>query len=116
MKSHTEVVMSFGTGIIHSKLYNQKLNTKRLMEAELVGMGEYLPYNIWLMMFLEEQGYKIEENNIYKDNEIIICMENMEEMYVLRIIDTGTFGISLLSIDLMKMRCLSIFVPQNGCW
>ena len=51
MKSRTEGLVSLVTGLIHIKSPKQNLNTKRLEGAELVGMGEYLAYNIWLKMF-----------------------------------------------------------------
>ena len=43
MRSHAGVVMSFVTGIIHRKHPNHILNTKISMEAQLMGMSEYLP-------------------------------------------------------------------------
>ena len=38
-------------------------------------MGEYVPYNIWFMMFMSAQGYGIENNVIYQDNQSTIRME-----------------------------------------
>ena len=62
MKSHTGGVMSFGTGGIICKLTKQKLNTKSSTEAEFVGASDYLPNTLWVKMFLEAQGYKIQES------------------------------------------------------
>ena len=62
MRSHTGGSISMGMGVIHCKSSRQKLNTKSSTEAELVGVSEYLPYNIWLMHFLKQQGYDIEVN------------------------------------------------------
>ena len=67
--------MSLGWGVLHAKSSKQKLNTKSLREAELVGMSGYISYNIWLVNFLKEQGYKIKENIIYQDNESTIRMK-----------------------------------------
>ena len=75
MCSHTRGAMSMGWGVLHSKSSKQKLNTKSSTEAELVGVSEYLPHNIWLMNFMEEQGYKVEHNVLYQDNESAIKME-----------------------------------------
>jgi hypothetical protein len=47
---------------------------KSSTEAELVGVSEYIPYNIWLLMFLKEQGYEIKENILYQDNQNTIRM------------------------------------------
>ena len=75
MRSHNVGAMSFGTGPIDSNLSKQKLNTKILAEAELVGMSEYLPYNRWLTMFLEERRYNIKDNIIYQDDQGAIRTE-----------------------------------------
>ena len=53
------------TGGAMCKFSKQKLNSISLAEAELVVMSEYLPLFIWLMVFLEEQVYAIEDNMIY---------------------------------------------------
>jgi hypothetical protein len=75
MKSHTGGVMSFGTGGIVCKPTKQKLNTKSSMEAEFVGASDYLPNMLWVKMFLEAQGYKIQESFFEKDNESAIKLE-----------------------------------------
>ena len=75
MRSHTGGTMSFGTGVIHTKSSKQKLNTKSSTEAELVGVSEYLPYHIWLVNFLEYQGYDIKNKILYQDNQSAIKME-----------------------------------------
>ena len=67
--------MSFGIGALHTKSTKQKLNTKSSTEAELVGVSEYLPYHIWLINFLEHQGYKVKEKLLFQDNESTIRME-----------------------------------------
>jgi len=67
--------MSFGLGTLHARSTKQKLNTKSSTEAEIVGMSDYLPFNIWLRMFLEEQGYFLTNNIVYQDNQSAIRME-----------------------------------------
>ena len=67
--------MSYGLGILHGKGVKQKLNLKSSTEAELVGVSNYLPYNIWMLYFLEHQGYKIMKDVIYQDNQSAIRME-----------------------------------------
>ena len=75
MKSHTGGVMSFGTGGIICKSTKQKLNTKSSTEAEFVGASDYLPNTLWVKMFLEAQGYKIQESFFEQDNESAIKLE-----------------------------------------
>jgi hypothetical protein len=69
MKSHTGGVVSFGRGAAMSKSSKHKLNTKSSTEAELVGASNYLPYPIWAKRVLEAQGYPLEENIFYQDNQ-----------------------------------------------
>ena len=38
-------------------------------------MSEYLPYNIWIRNFLIEQGYEVNENTMFQDNQSAIRME-----------------------------------------
>ena len=80
MKSHTGGVMSFGRGVIHARSNKQKLNTKSSTEAEVVGVSDYLPFNIWVRMFMEDQGYKLKENILYQDNESAIKLESNGRM------------------------------------
>ena len=75
MRSHTGGTMSFGTGVIHTRSSKQKLNTKSSTEAKLVGVSEYLPYHIWLVNFLQHQGYNIKNKILYQDNQSAIKME-----------------------------------------
>ena len=74
MRSQTGGTMSFGWGVLHGRSSKQKLNTKSSTEAELVGMSEYLPYNIWLLNFLHAQGCKVHSNILYQDNQSTIRM------------------------------------------
>ena len=42
-------------GIIHCRSSKQKFNNKSTTESELVGTSEYVPFNIWIVMFYETQ-------------------------------------------------------------
>ena len=68
MREYTGGAISMGYGIIHVKASKQKINMKSSTESELVGMGEYVPYDTWFMMFMSVQGYGVEKNLIYQDN------------------------------------------------
>jgi hypothetical protein len=74
MRSHTGGVMSMGRGMIHCRSSKQKLNTKSSTEAELVGTSEYVPFNIWILMFMKKQGYDIKKNILFQDNKSTIRM------------------------------------------
>ena len=75
MKSHTGGIMSMGTGAIHQRSTKQKLNVKSSTEAEVVGTSDYAPYNIWMRNFLAVQGYKLQDNILFQDNQSAIKME-----------------------------------------
>jgi hypothetical protein len=75
MRSQTGGCMSMGRGTIHAKSSKQKLNTKSSTEAEVVGLSDYIPYTIWLVQFLTAQGYTLQTNHVYQDNQSAIKME-----------------------------------------
>ena len=55
MRGHTGGAMSFGRGVMHARAGKQKLNVKSSTEAELVGISEYLSYNIHITNFMENK-------------------------------------------------------------
>ena len=63
MRSHTGAVILFGLGAALSMSTKQKINTKSSTEAELVGVDDSLPFNIWCLYFLQEQGYRGQSSN-----------------------------------------------------
>ena len=74
MKSQTGGTMSLGVGVLHAKSGKQKLNVKSSTESELVGCSDYIPYNLWLLMFMHMQDYFIKDNVLYQDNQSTILM------------------------------------------
>ena len=75
MRGHTGGTMSYGTGVIHAKSNKQKLNVKSSTECEIVATSEYCPFNIWIMMFMEAQGYPLKNNILLQDNQSAIRIE-----------------------------------------
>ena len=69
--------MTMGQGTIMSMSRKQKLNTKSSTTAELVGADDATTMMLWTKLFMEEQGYKIEENVLllYQDNKSAILLE-----------------------------------------
>jgi hypothetical protein len=74
-KSHTGGVMTFGGGAIQSVSRKQKLNTRSSTEAELVGADDVATMILWTKLFLEDQGYPVEKNILYQDNQSAILLE-----------------------------------------
>ena len=61
MRNHTGGGASFGRGIFMNMSRKQRMSTSSTTESEVVGISDYLPNSIWLMHFLEAQGYKIKK-------------------------------------------------------
>ena len=80
MRSHTGGAISMGLGVLHARSSKQRLNTKSSTEAEVVGVSDYLPYNLHFVMFLREQGYTVRKNVLFQDNESAIKMETNGRM------------------------------------
>ena len=75
MRSHTGGTISMGYGMINFHSSKQMLNTKSTTESEIVGISEYVPFNICIVIFYEAQGYKITKNILFQENESAIKME-----------------------------------------
>ena len=75
MRNHTGGGITFGRGVLMSCSVKQKLNTTSSTESEVVGAADYLPNTIWLMKFLECQGYKLKKSILHQDNESAIKLE-----------------------------------------
>ena len=67
--------MTFGRGAIQSLSRKQKLNTKSSTEAELVGADDASTMILWTRLFLEQQGYPIDQNILYQDNKSTILLQ-----------------------------------------
>ena len=78
MRGHTGGNMSMGKdvrGLIISISKKQKLNTKRLTEAELIGADDAMPHMLWTRYLLKAQGYGIDKNILYQDNTSAMLLE-----------------------------------------
>ena len=53
----------------------EKYKYQKIAEAEIVGVRDYLPYKIHLVMFLEHQGYPTLNNIVFQDDQSAIRIE-----------------------------------------
>ena len=67
-KSHTGATMSLGGGAICSVSTKQKVNTRSSTEAELVSIDDVISKVLWTKLFLESQGYAVNQNILLRDN------------------------------------------------
>ena len=58
-----------------TRCQKQKLNVKSSTEGEIVGVSDYLPNMIWVRMYLEAQGYALDENILFQDNQSAMKIE-----------------------------------------
>ena len=63
MKIQTVVMISMGLCVTRFRSSKKKLNMKSSTESELVGASDYVPYNIWYIVFKHRQGYLNKSNN-----------------------------------------------------
>ena len=74
-RGHTGTVMSLGKGAVLSSSAKQKLNTKSSTESELVGAHDGLSLILWSRYFIEAQGYTIDHNILYQDNQSTMLLQ-----------------------------------------
>ena len=72
LRSHNGAAMTLGWGCLIAFSCKQKMNTRSSTEAELIAVDDMISDIIWTKNFIEAQGYKVEENYIYQDNQSTI--------------------------------------------
>jgi hypothetical protein len=63
-----EAMFTMGKGSTSRYSRKIKLNTRSSTETELVVADMYLPEMLWLLNFIQAQGYKAECVGLYQDN------------------------------------------------
>ena len=61
-------LISTGFGMLHFLFNKQNPDEKSSTKAEIIGTINYDPFNIWMVMFLEDQRYEIKINIIFQKN------------------------------------------------
>jgi hypothetical protein len=74
-KSHTGTVMMLGEGAMQSIARKQKMNVQSSTEGELVAVDDAATMILWTKLFLEAQGYEVDNNIVYQDNKSAILLE-----------------------------------------
>jgi hypothetical protein len=75
MRGHTGGGLSMGRGFPIVSSTKQKLNTRSSTESELVAVDDKMPAVLWTRLFLEAQGYEVNENIIFQDNWSAILLQ-----------------------------------------
>ena len=66
-KIHTGGAMSLGSILIHCRSPKHKFNIKSSTEAEFVGLSDCAPFNIFMQLFMESQGWSLRSNVLHQD-------------------------------------------------
>ena len=74
-KSHTEACLTLGHGSILSISTKQKINTKNLTEAELVGVDDTMTFVMWMKHFFESQIQSVDTDSPLKPLESDVTIE-----------------------------------------
>ena len=64
-----------GEGAMQIISKKQKLNSRSSTEAELIGVDDGVTQVLWTKLFVEAQGYPIEDNILMQDNKSSILLE-----------------------------------------
>jgi hypothetical protein len=67
-KGHGGAMFTMGKGATSSYSRKVKLNTRSSTETELILSDMYMPEMLWLLHFIEAQGYDVECIGLYQDN------------------------------------------------
>ena len=76
MRSQTGGLIPMGYGMLHCQSSKKNLSSNISTESELIGTSEYTPFNVYMVMFMEGQGYYIKNNIIFRYNQSTMSMEN----------------------------------------
>jgi hypothetical protein len=68
-KGHAGAMFTLGQGAVTSYSRKVKLNTRSLTKTELVGADMYMPEMLWMLYFIQSQGYDLETVQLYQDNK-----------------------------------------------
>ena len=68
--------MSLGKGAATRKSSWHRINSRRSTESEIIGVEDHIPGVPWALRFLGDQGFKVNENTVYQDNQSAILMES----------------------------------------
>jgi hypothetical protein len=74
-KGHTGAMMSLGKGTVISFLNTHKINSNSSTESELIGADQALSSILHTRYFIEAQGYSVEQNILFQDNQLMMRLE-----------------------------------------
>ena len=73
-KSRARAIITMGQGEMQSVSRKHKMNTRISIYAELVAVDGASGYIFWMVLFIEYQGYKIDNIKLCQDNRSAIIL------------------------------------------
>ena len=73
-KGQTGAAMTMGKGAIINMSRKHKLNVGSSTHAELISISDALGWMMWCKLFLEAQGYSVNNNILFQDNKSTILL------------------------------------------
>ena len=73
-KSHTGGILTMGKGAITSTSQKQGLNTRSSTKAKIIAADDMAGPMVWTQILLEKQGYHLEDNILYQDNQSVMLL------------------------------------------
>ena len=75
MKGHTGGTFLMGKGSVYSTSSKQKMNTRSSTESEVVGVYDCIPPIRWTTLFIEAQGFPVDDTILFQDNMSAMLLE-----------------------------------------
>ena len=74
LKGHSGGTMLLGKGEAARKSSRYRINSRSSTESDIIGVDNHMPSVIGKLCFLEVQGFKVNKNIVYQDNQSAILM------------------------------------------
>ena len=114
--SHTGVILTMGQGFMQSVPRKHKLNMSIIQEAGLVAVGYTSVYILWKVLFIEWQGYNIDKNILYQDNESSIMLEVDSKRISGKRIQALSIRLIVMKYKVLKENVHIKYCPTDKMW
>ena len=75
LKGHSGGMISIGKDAAARKSSSNRINSRSSTKSEVIGVDNHMPGVLWTLCFLGYQGFKVNDNILYQDNQSAILME-----------------------------------------
>ena len=72
---HSVGIMSVRNHAAASKWSKHWINSRISTESEIAGVDNHMPGVLWTLWFLGVQGFEVNENIVYQDNQKAVLMK-----------------------------------------